>query len=103
MPRKPTQTTHELRIPTLNGGSGKWSNFKLGNRGNCSWEDASADLLKGAVVSATQDGAAVLFSRTSDGGALSLQVLQDKETHKLYPATVEEIREALQLIIKLCI
>lgn len=101
MPRKPTQITHELRKST-NGQGSKWGNhFTLQNRGGLTWLDASADLLRAALAAATEDGAALLLSRTSDGGALSIHVLTDAGTHKLYPATSEELKEALQLIYQI--
>lgn len=83
-------------------GTDKWgANLKLGSRGNLSWRDASPELLTEALAAATEDGAALLLSKTSDGGALSIAVLTDGGTHKLYPATAEELSEALQLIVKI--
>jgi hypothetical protein len=101
MPRKPVQNTIELRKPAALH-QDKWGdNFALKNRGNVGWADCNKDLLHAALAAATEDGAALLLSRTSDGGALSIHVLTSVTTHKLYPATVEEINEALQLIVKI--
>lgn len=103
MPRKDTQVTHDLR-KSQNGHVDKWeSHFTLKSRGNVSWSDAKPEILQAAIAAATEDGAGLLFSKTSDGGALSLYVMTDGATHKLYPATVEEISEALQLIVKIAL
>jgi hypothetical protein len=70
-------------------------------RGNCTWADAGAEDLLDAVVAATEDGAALLLSLTSDRGALAIHVLEGDTTHKLYPSTVAELNEALQLIAEI--
>lgn len=99
--QKPQQTTHELRKPQ-NGHVDKWgSHFTLKGRGGTTWLDADAEMLRAAIASATEDGAGLLLSKTSDGGALSIYVLTGGATHKLYPASVEELNEALQLIVKI--
>lgn len=101
MARKPTQVTHDLRALS-NGASDKWStNLTLSSRGKVTWMDADPQMLLAAVAAVTEDGAALLFSRTSDGGALALTVLVDGAAHKLYPASVAELREALQLLVKI--
>lgn len=103
MARKAQQTTTDLRVLTK-GQTNKWAdNFALKSRGNISWKDASPELLISAVAAATEDGAALLLSKTSDGGALSIHVLAGDSTHKLYPATTDELSEALQLILKIAI
>lgn len=103
MPRKPLQTIHDLRQNT-NGHADKWQNhFSLKDRGNITWRDAPAELLREALAAATEDGAALLLSKTSDGGALSIHVLTSGGTHKLYPATIQEVSEGLQLIVKIAI
>lgn len=101
MARKDSQVVHELRNGNGAGGN-KWDQyFTLKSRGNLSWRDASAELLREAIASATEDGAALLVSKTSDGGALTIHVLAGGTTHKLYPATEQELSEALQLIVKI--
>lgn len=103
MPRKPTQITHELRKQT-NGHVDKWgASFTLQNRGGLTWADAPTEILQAALAAATEDGAALLLSKTSDGGALSIHVLTSAGTHKLYPATAAELKEALQLIYQISV
>lgn len=48
-----------------------------------------------AVVGA---GDAILFGRTSDGGAISLRVLSDGVTECWYPTDVSELLEVLEAI-----
>lgn len=70
-----------------------------GDRGNLSWACAEPNLLLEAVAAVTGDGAALLLTTTSDGGALCLQVWTDSARHKLYPATEQEVHEALRMVI----
>lgn len=103
MPRKATQTTTDLRqitkLPT-----DKWeASLQLKGRGSTSWLDADPTNLKAAIAAVTEDGAGLLLSKTSDGGALAITVLSGGGAHKLYPATAEELHEALQLLIKIAI
>jgi hypothetical protein len=103
VPRKPAQVTHDLREIT-NGRGNKWDDhFTLQSRGSITWSDANPELLASAIATATEDGVALLFSKTSDGGALSIHVLAGTSTHKLYPATPLELSEALQLIVKIAL
>lgn len=103
MTRNPTQTTHDLR-KNGKGPEDKWgAHFNLKGRGKLTWEDANPELLRAALAAATEDGAGLLLSKTSDGGALSIYVLTNGATHKLYPATAEELSEALQLIVKIAL
>lgn len=64
-----------------------------------SWADASQQDLMAVIVAVTADGAAVLFSRTSDGGALVVRVLVDKESIPYYPSSASEIHDALKDIL----
>lgn len=40
-----------------------------------SWEEVDGRLIKAAIVSASEDGCALILGKTSDGGALSLTLL----------------------------
>lgn len=91
-------TTHELRKSPKKDGD-KWAQMaNRESRGSLTWADAGPEDLIAAIVNATEDGAAVLLSKTSDGGALVLQIWNGQGRHKLYPATVAELNEALALI-----
>jgi hypothetical protein len=101
MARKPAQLHTDLRKVGENGRSSKWEGLTKAKRGSVTWADAQSDMLKGAIAAATEDGAGLLLSKTSDGGALSIYVLSDAATQKLYPATAEELHEALSLIYQI--
>lgn len=95
MPRKRSETTDMRQVAKDKYGSLATSS----HRGGLTWKEADVSLLHRAVVAVTEDGAALLFTSTSDGGALCLQVWTQSARHKLYPATALEIEEALQLVI----
>lgn len=65
-----------------------------------SWGDASPQDLMAAIVAVTGDGAAVLFSKTSDGGALVVRVLVDKESIPYYPSNASELAATLKEIFE---
>lgn len=91
----------DLRKSTKKGAD-KWTDrLQSERRGNVTWKDAGAEDLLEAVAAVTGDGAALLLSVTSDGGALVIQVLSSTGRHKLYPASVAEINEALRLITEI--
>ena len=58
-------------------------NWKSG-RSSISWSGGPSDSMRAAIGRITDNGAAVLFSRTLDGGALSIQVLAGDERSKEY-------------------
>lgn len=64
----------------------------------CSWDWAPSELLADAIVSVTGDGAALLLSKTSDGGALSLTILDGTHRLKWYPASEPELRDILEML-----
>lgn len=85
----------------LNGRGDKYAKLGIGEeRGKLTWGSADANLLRAAVAAVTEDGAALLLTKTSDGGALCLQVWAGTNRHKLYPVTALELTEALQVVIE---
>ncbi len=59
--------------------------------GSVSWRDISADSIAELVRLCASNSAAVMFGATSDGGALSLCILMDRDKIKEYPRTQTEI------------
>jgi hypothetical protein len=57
------------------------------------------DLLRECVERVTNRGDAVLFGRTSDGGALSVQILTGGKAEKFYVTDASELLELLQGLI----
>lgn len=77
----------------------KWESLKKRADGSgISWAWAGPEDLQATIVSATEAGVALLFSKTSDGGALSLLVLTGGEPIKMYPSDAAELNENLQQI-----
>lgn len=64
------------------------------------WSDVSADSLRLAIDGITRQGAAVMFGRTSDGGALSLCILDGDTKIKEYPHTPEEAQAVILAIVE---
>jgi len=66
---------------------GKWK----GNRKTISWTGGPADSIRHLIGALTDNGNAVLFSRTLDGGALGIQVLAGSERTKEYVSDLADI------------
>lgn len=85
-------------------GASKWGKkVENSNLSNLSFGHADAVKLQAAIAAVTEDGAAVLLSKTSDGGALVVQVWNGSGRHKLYPTTMAELTEALSLITEIAL
>jgi hypothetical protein len=69
------------------------SNFRGG--GTVSWIDVDTDVVIGLVRVCTEQGSAVMFGRVSDGGALSVCILDRDEKIKEYPRTADEVQKLL--------
>lgn len=66
-----------------------------------SWKDVSGPLIKGALAQATDDGCALIFSKTTDGGALSLTILDGARREKLYAKSIAQAEALLSELIAL--
>lgn len=66
-----------------------------------SWADVDNQILRDSVVAVTGEGAAIMFGQTSDGGALSLLVLDGSEKIKQYPNSVESAESVLRWITQM--
>jgi len=67
--------------------------------GSVSWADIDSDTIAELVRVVTASSAAIMFGRTSDGGAMSLCILDQSEKIKEYPRTSTEV-ESLLLWLK---
>lgn len=95
---KPSSNGHEpsARVQEV---ANKWASIMLRpEKGNLTWADADPQDLQDAIAAATEDGAAVLFSKTSDGGALHVQVWAGTERPKFYAADMATLTAILTLI-----
>lgn len=59
----------------------------------------SGETLRECVDTVVAGGDAVLFGRTSDGGALSVRVLSNGVTEAWYPSDASELQELLEALI----
>jgi hypothetical protein len=86
--------------PSSNGRS-KWAKAIEGQRkGSLTWADCGPEDLIAAIAHVTEDGAALLLSKTSDGGALMVQVLVTRDDRpKFYAASMAELNELLATLI----
>jgi len=63
---------------------------------SASYDECDNQVLRDAVVSVTNAGAAILFGRTSDGGAFSIQVYDGQERIREWPHSTEELESVLK-------
>ncbi len=73
--------------------------FKGGNKSSLSWQSAGTESLKDTIVRITDSGNAILFSRTIDGGALSLTLFSGNQKSKEYITEVGDIPALLEWAI----
>jgi len=82
---------------TARGASGSKSESRLTllrkgkKQEDTSWGSVSPQELASAIEAVTATGALVSFSMTSDGGAMALLVIDDKERERWYAHTGEEM------------
>jgi hypothetical protein len=83
-----------------NGGSSLYAALN-GDRasGDLSYGQVSGDTLRECVKRITDRGDAVLFGRTTDGGALSIHVLSGGKATKFYVTDASELLELLTGLI----
>lgn len=62
--------------------------------------EADHKLLADVVELVTLDGDCIMFSRTSDGGALHVRILSEGVVAKWYPSTVQELTTVLEGIVE---
>jgi hypothetical protein len=73
-------------------GSGKWSKYQpKSQNGELDWSKVDEAAILIALSNVTKEGAALLFGKTRDGGALVLTVCDGDERLKLYATTHEEM------------
>lgn len=92
------QDTRNDRIE--NPAVSKYASLGAGDSaGAISWQDVSGPLIKQALAATTDDGCALIFSKTYDGGALSLTLLAGTERIKKYAKSTELAESLLREII----
>jgi hypothetical protein len=73
-----------------------------GSAGAVSYSTLDGNFLRDTVESVTSCGDAILFGRTSDGGALSVQLLSGGVATKFYPSDASQLYELCEGIQRAC-
>lgn len=63
-----------------------------------SWADVDGATLLDAIATATEAGAGLLLSKTSDGGALTLILFWKSKKHRWFPVESDKAEELLHTI-----
>jgi len=67
--------------------------------GHVSWEEVDGRIVKAALVATTEDGCALILGKTSDGGALSLTLLNPGTPVKKWFKTAALAESFLQELV----
>jgi hypothetical protein len=67
--------------------------------GAASWEEVDGRIIKAVIVAASEDGCAVIFGKTQDGGALSFTLLNPGPPVKKYPKNGQLAESALHEVL----
>lgn len=68
-------------------------------RSDISWSEVDNQILRDAIVSVCDNGAAIILGKTTDGGALSITVLDGNDKIREWPHTVEETENTLRWLV----
>lgn len=87
---------------TSTGSSGDSTSSRLQSRAarnarrKIEWSDCDMELLQRAIATTTATGALISFSKTSDGGALHLRVMDGQDEAKEYASSPEDANALLE-------
>lgn len=82
-----------------NGRARDFSRIDAGNVDNgLSWHDVDSESIRAAIDAVTRGGGALLFSTSSDGGILTVMVLDGEQKPKYYPKSAEHAERILAQI-----
>jgi hypothetical protein len=97
----PTNQPPKVR-PNNNGRSDvRESRLRPRERTVVTWDEVDNQLLRDTICAVTGAGAAIMLGRTSDGGALSISVLDGDQRIKEWPSTIEEAEKTLQWLVSM--
>lgn len=65
------------------------------------WSEVGNQLLRDTVCAIADSGAAIMFGRTSDGGAYSITVLDGDSKIREWPHTVDECETTLRWLVQM--
>jgi hypothetical protein len=86
--------------PSVGPGAGRYDRVasSASHKAVATWEEADPDTVWRTICEVTEAGDALTFSRTRDGGAVTLTVLSGDQRVRQYATGAEEIAELLQLV-----
>jgi hypothetical protein len=85
---------------TPNPAVSKYARLAEGNGASTvSWEEVDGRLIKAAIVATSEDGCALIFGKTSDGGALSFTLLGPGQPVKRWFKSAELAESFLHEVI----
>lgn len=70
-------------------------------RSSISWNEVDTQLLRDTVCAVCDAGAAILLSRTSDGGAFSITVMDGNERIREYPNSIEDAESVCRWLVNM--
>jgi hypothetical protein len=88
--------------PTAKTGAGRLVKFRSNQKVSAEYyfADIDATLLRDVIDAVTRHEAAIMFSRTSDGGAYSVLVLDGQDKAREYPHGPEELTDVLRALLE---
>ena len=64
-----------------------------------SWSEIDNQVLRDAIVSVCDNGAAIILGKTTDGGALSITVLDGNDKIREWPHSIEDTENTLRWLV----
>lgn len=71
------------------------------SKGSLTWSDCPEEELRDMIASVTEDGAAILLAKTSDGGALVVRCIVDKESVPFYAPDTASLNLLMQEVAEM--
>lgn len=94
-----SRVTGQVELGIVPNGTDRWERLRgTQSLHAVTWADADVEMLRRAVMAVVEDGGAIILGRTSDGGALMVQILHGQGRVKIYPASQDELDTALMEI-----
>ena len=92
-----TQPDKPGDMPTKKNKPNPWAKISVGDAVSI-YQRANGEIIIDAIAAVVKGGDALLFGATSDRGAVSITWLHGGKKEKLYPATTEQLEDALSAL-----
>lgn len=100
----PTKHSSVSKVPASPSAVEKYRQLQRGvaaSRGSLTWNDCPEEELRDMVANVTEDGAAILLAKTSDGGALVVRCIVDKESVPFYAPDMAALNLLLREVVEM--